>query len=83
MKTKSTVFIAAINKDKKKQTKLIAVRECQNLFFPVVFNIVKYDALVKNIQMKNSIVGKNSGTAVTTDLNKLSKVTCPKSSITQ
>ncbi len=81
MKTKATSFIDAINNDKKKQTKLIAVNECQNLFFPVVFSIKKYDAPVKNIQIKNNIIGKNSGTAVTIDLNKLSKVILPKSSI--
>ena len=83
MKVKSTSFIAEINKDNRKVTTLIAVKECQNLFFPVVFNIVKYDAPVKNIQTKNNITGKNSGTAVTMDLNKFPSVIAPKSSITQ
>ncbi len=81
MKMKATSFNAAISNDKKKQTKLMAVNECQNLFLPVVLSMVKYEAPLKNIHIKNIIIGKNSGTAVTTDFNKFKKVMSPKDSI--
>ena len=60
------MFIDAINNDKMKLTKLIAVSECQNLFLPVVLRIVKYELAVPNKNIKNNVTGKNIGTAVTT-----------------
>lgn len=63
----SASFILAIIKEAMNITKLIPVIDCQNLFLPLVFKIVKYEEAVKNKNDKNNKIGKKSGTANTID----------------